>query len=152
MSKRFPKPFEWKPTNPNKYIGKKPIISRSSWETRLFSFLDKNPSVIFWNSEDVIVKYKSPVDGRLHNYHVDIVAKIRNRIGEEKIYAIEIKPASQMVPPRQTAKKQQRVFLEETETFLINQAKWEAATEFFNSRGVTFLVLNEYDIGIAKRK
>lgn len=152
MTRRFAKPRQWKPKNPAKYVGKTDnIISRSSWETRLFSYLDSNPAVLFWNSEDVVIKYVSPVDGRIHNYHVDVVAKIRNRHGEEKVYAIEVKPEYQMIPPKMSSTNKKRL-TEDIETYSINQAKWAAAKAFFEKQNIIFLVLNEYDIGIAKRK
>lgn len=150
---RFPKPFLWKPKNPQKYVGDpSKITSRSSWETRLFSYLDKNESVISWNSEDIVVKYISPVDGRMHNYHIDVVAKMKTRSGEIKTFAIEVKPEVQTLPPKNTPSKKREVLLEEVETYLINQAKWEAASKFFKERGATFIVMTEYDMGIAKRK
>jgi len=150
---RFPKPFNWKPINPKKYAGDvSKIISRSSWETRLFSYLDKNPSVLLWNSEDFIIKYISPIDGQYHNYHIDVIAKIKTKSGEEKTFAIEVKPAAQMVEPKPGPNKKSKVLLEQIETYQVNQAKWKAAKAFCEQKGISFIVLNEYDLGIEKRK
>lgn len=135
------------PQNPEKYIGKKgdEIIYRSSWEHRICKWFDQNSSVLYWNSEGFIVPYLSPVDHKMHRYYVDFVAQIKNRSGEIKTYAIEVKPAAQMDVP--TTKNRKRL-LEETLTFSVNQAKWNAAKEFFAKKNVQFIVLNEYDLGI----
>ena len=49
---------KWEPKNPDKYAGDvNNIISRSGWETKFFNWCDNNPSVIAWNSEEVVVPY-----------------------------------------------------------------------------------------------
>jgi hypothetical protein len=137
----------FKPTNVEKYIGKpgEPIVYRSSWEKRMMNWLDLNASVICWNSEGVVVPYYSELDQKMHRYFIDFLAKMRLKDGTEKTYAIEVKPAAQMLPP--TTKNKKRL-MEETITFVTNQAKWKAAKAFFEAKGVQFIVINEHDIGI----
>ena len=61
------------PKNPKKYIGDlRRITYRSSWELHAFKWCDFNTNVIQWNSEEVVVPYRSPVDGRMHRYFVDL--------------------------------------------------------------------------------
>ena len=53
------------PSNPQKYIGDpNNIIYRSSWECKVMNWLDKNPDILSWASEELIIPYISPVDGQ----------------------------------------------------------------------------------------
>ena len=81
------------PKYPEKYIGNcREIIYRSSWEKRLMDWLDNHPSVLAWNSEDFVIKYFLPTDGKTHSYHIDFVAKMKLKTGQVKTYAFEVKP------------------------------------------------------------
>lgn len=138
---------KYKVKNPHKYVGDATnVIYRSSWELKFLNWCDANPNVVKFSSEETIVPYVSPIDSKPHRYFVDF--KIVLSTG--KTYLIEIKPACQMVPPTGTRKTKR--LLQETATFLVNQAKWEAATRFAKARGWEFKVLNEYDIGIKNGK
>lgn len=118
------------------------IIYRSSWELKFLNWCDSNQHVVKFSSEEVVIPYVSPVDNRPHRYFVDF--KIVLSTG--KTYLIEIKPACQTVPP--TGTKKTKRLLQETATFLVNQAKWDAAEKFAKVRGWEFKVLTEYDIGL----
>lgn len=135
------------PRNPDKYAGNEKIIYRSSWEKRTCEWLDMNPSVIYWNSEGLVIPYLSPLDNKVHRYFIDFLAKIKTRNGELKTYGIEIKPKKETLPP--TTKNKTRL-ITETQTYLINQAKWAAARLFCEGKGAEFIVLTEYDLGIKK--
>lgn len=111
--------------------------------------LDEHPSCIMWSSETVIVPYISPVDSKPHRYFIDLKATFKYPDGSRKTFLVEIKPSAQRMPPKNTRNKQQ--LLEATETYLVNQAKWEAATKFAKKNGYEFMVMDEYDLGIAKR-
>ena len=137
------------PTNPEKYIGdSNNIIYRSSWEKRICAWFDSNPSIIYWNSESLVIPYHFTVDGKEHKYHIDFVAKIKDRHGVIKTYVIEVKPEKETLPP--TTKNRKRLLIE-VPTYIKNQCKWKAAHAFCEARGLKFIVLNEYDIGIKKR-
>lgn len=138
------------PKNPEKYFGKKgeAIVYRSSWEKRAMDWFDGNQSVLAWNSEGVVVPYYSELDSKMHRYFVDFIAKMRLRDGTEKTYAIEVKPEAQCSPPKTKNKK--RLLLETIE-YMKNQAKWKAAKEFFEAKGVSFIVITEFDLGISKK-
>lgn len=88
-------------------------------------FCDRNNSVIEWGSEEVVIPYRSPVDGRVHRYYVDFYIKVRTKTNEIKKYLVEIKPKNQTSPPP-PAKKQTKLYKDKVLTFLKNQAKWEA--------------------------
>jgi hypothetical protein len=134
------------PENPQKYKGNPTnIIYRSLWEKKMMIYLDKHPSVIYWQSEELIIPYRSPVDGRVHRYFPDFVVKAKNKKGVIETLVIEIKPKSQMSPPKSKNKK---VLTEQTITYMINQAKWEAARKYCADRKYQFIVMNEDHLGI----
>ena len=90
----------FKPKNPQKYVGDPTnIVYRSSWECKFMSWLDRNPSIISWASEELIIPYKSPVDNRMHRYFPDFVVKVQNKEGKTKTMVLEVKPKKQSLPP-----------------------------------------------------
>ena len=73
------------PKNPQKYKGNpSQIIYRSLWERKFMVYCDKNPKVIEWGSEEVIVPYRSPWDGKIHRYFPDFYIKIEQTSGGVK--------------------------------------------------------------------
>ena len=120
---------------------------RSSWETRFASWCDKNPSVVKWKSEETVVPYRCPTDDKLHRYFVDFQIQIRQRDGLLRTYLVEVKPHKQTMPPEFPGRKTQR-YLTESMTFIKNQAKWKAATEYAKDRGWEFKIITEYDLGL----
>ena len=134
---------KYKPLFPEKYIGDPTnIIMRSSWETKFAIWCDKNPQIVKWSSEETIIPYLSPVDGKTHRYFVDF--KIQTARGVT--YLVEIKPKSQVLPP--TGSKRTKRYLTEASTFLVNQAKWHYAKEYAKRRNWEFIVLTEDELGI----
>lgn len=140
------------PKNPQKYSGDPTnIIYRSGWELRLFKTLDKNPNVLSWASEEIVVPYISPVDNRYHRYFPDVVVKVKNKDGEIETIMIEVKPLAQTVEPKRPKRKTRR-FLEEAVTWEINKAKWLWAQDFCAKRGWKFRLMTERELGISKHK
>lgn len=134
--------------NPNKYVGNpNNVIWRSTWEKRFMLKLDHNPDVVAWSSEEVAIKYISPVDGRPHRYFPDMVVKMKS--GE--IYMYEIKPAIQTKPPVRNSRRPRHKVLQETKTYAVNNAKWAAARAYCQSHGMTFVILTEKELGIKTR-
>lgn len=139
----------YKPLFPEKYAGDPTcIIMRSSWETRFASWCDKNPSVIKWSSEETIVPYRCPTDDKVHRYFVDFKIQIKTKDGLLKTYLIEVKPSKQTQPPVYPGRNTQR-YLTESMTFIKNQAKWKAATDWAKDRGYEFKIITEYELGLA---
>lgn len=135
------------PKNPQKYVGDvNSIIFRSSWEYKFFIRCDNDPNILKWNSEEIVIPYWSPIDERNRRYFVDAIIQVKTKTGEVKNFLVEIKPSSQMVPPK--PKKNQKALTEETKTYITNQAKWNAATEWAKKNGMEFKVINEKDLGI----
>jgi hypothetical protein len=139
----------FKPQNPQKYKGNPTnIIYRSSWELKAMLFFDKNPSILEWKSEEVIIPYRSPKDNLVHRYFPDFWVRLKTKTGTED-HLIEVKPHSQCLPPVKK-NKVTKSFINEIVTFEVNQAKWNSAKEFCKNRNMKFTILNEYDLGIKK--
>ena len=134
------------PKNPDKYRGDvNKIYYRSSWEQRVFKWLDDNPNVLEWASEECVIPYKSPVDNKMHRYFPDIWGKFLGTDGRTKVILIEIKPYAQSIEP-EIKKRITKRYITEVCTYAINQAKWKAAREFCMDRKWEFMVLTEKDI------
>jgi len=139
---------QFKPSNPQKYVGDyKNIIYRSSWEARVMNWLDKNPSIISWASEEVIIPYISPVDGRWHRYFPDFVVKVKDKNGTLKTLMLEVKPKKQTKEPEQQKRVTKR-YITEVTTWGVNQAKWKAATEYCLDRNWEFKLITEDHLGL----
>lgn len=136
---------KYTPKNKDKYVGDvKNVVYRSSWERAFFRYCDKNPSILNWAAEEVIVPYVSPLDGRRHRYFIDVWIRYVDDNGDVKQKLIEIKPYSQTLPPKKNKRNTKR-YLREIETYAKNQAKWEAARRFADKKGIEFTVLTEKD-------
>jgi hypothetical protein len=139
---------KFKPRNPSKYKGDPTnIIYRSSWEAKFMKYLDEHQDVINWMSEEIIVPYRSPVDGKLHRYFPDFLIRKRNVDGVVETVMVEIKPASQTVEPVKK-KTINKAYINEVMTWGVNQAKWKAASEFCADRKWRFLIMTEKELGI----
>lgn len=142
----------YKPIFPEKYSGDPTrIIMRSSWETMFATWCDKNPAVVKWKSEETVIPYRCPTDNKIHRYFIDFQIQVRQKDGLLKTYLVEVKPHKQTLPPEYPGKRTQR-YLIESMTFIKNQAKWKAATEWAKDRGWEFKIITEFELGIAKPK
>jgi hypothetical protein len=139
------------PQNPAKYSGKLHTIEfRSSWELRVMKWFDLNSSIVKWNSEGIVIPYLCPTDGEWHRYFVDFACMVEKKDGTHDYFLVEIKPASQRVPPKYRGRIT-KTYLEESATYAKNQAKWKAAAEFCKQKGWQFIILDEYDLGLKKK-
>lgn len=139
----------FKPLNPEKYRGNPTnIVYRSRWELVYMARLDKDPDVIWWQSEETVIPYRSPVDKKIHRYFPDFVVKRKTEKGS-KTQVIEIKPKFQTVPPTTAeGKKKSKKLINEAITWGINNAKWESAREYCKDRGYEFVILTEKELGL----
>jgi hypothetical protein len=144
---------KFRPNNPHKYKGDPTsVIYRSRWELNLMAYFDSHPNVKWWQSEEVIIPYKSPIDGKYHRYFPDFLVRMINKDGIEETVLIEVKPYSQTMPPdisKKNATKTGRVsrrYLNEVKTYGINDAKWTAAEEFCKDKGWKFIIMTEKEI------
>lgn len=129
---------KFKPSNPHKYRGDyTAIIYRSSWELKFMRECDAHPDIIQWSSEEVVVPYRSLIDGKKHRYFVDFWVK-----KEDGVTLIEIKPMSQSIEPKRSKRLTKR-YVEEVKTWGTNISKWKAAEQYCLDRNWKFMVLTE---------
>ena len=131
------------PRNPTKYKGDtEKIRYMSSWEQRTHEFLDGNPHILAWSSEEIPIPYVKPTDGKVHRYFPDYWVKYRNKKGEivEEIW--EVKPEKQTKQPTRRGKRKKQQLVESI-TYAINIAKWRAAQSYCKKRGLTFRIITE---------
>src|SRR5882672_1350116 len=100
MTRRFVQGY-YTLKNPLKYVGDpKKCIYRSSYELEMHNFLDNNTRVLHWSSEEIIIPYIKPTDGKMHRYFPDYWVEYVNKDGEILQEIIEVKPRSQTRKPR----------------------------------------------------
>lgn len=145
----------FRPKNPHKYKGDSTKITyRSLWEFKFFKYIDEHPDVIWYQVEEVIVPYKSPIDGKMHRYFPDVVLRKKTPSGTTETIMIEIKPKKQTKPPdisKRNATPSGRIsrrYINEVKTYGINEAKWIAARQYCAERGWKFEVFTEVELGI----
>lgn len=129
--------------NPKKYIGDvNNITYRSKWEHKLMVKFDLSVDVIAWASEEVVIKYISPIDNRVHRYFTDFIVVNKDK----QVTLIEVKPYAQTLLPESKRGKSKARMVSEVSTYLVNQAKWAAAEAYCKQKGWTFKVITEKDI------
>lgn len=134
------------PRHPEKYKGDvEKIVYRSSWELQYCEFLDNNPNVIQWSSEEIAIPYRKPTDGRVHRYYPDFWVRFTNRDGKVVEELIEIKPLKQVNEPTTQGKRKKQQIYEQVQ-HAVNRAKWEAAGIFCNKYNMKFKIITERDM------
>ncbi len=132
---------KYTPKNPEKYIGKdiSNIVWRSKWELRFCQFCDNNIKIVRWGSEEIKIPYIKPTDGRIHHYYPDFFIVYENTSGDFVREIIEIKPLKERVLTKKSS-------LYDKAMIVINEAKWEAATQFCNRQGIRFRIISENEL------
>ena len=137
------------PQNPKKYRGDyKNIIYRSLWERKFMVYCDQSDNIIEWGSEEVIIPYVSPLDGRIHRYFPDFYIKVKQASGKLKKFIIEVKPKKQCSPPNPNPNRRTKRWISEVRTWGVNEAKWKSAMDWCDNNGMEFKILTEDDLGI----
>lgn len=125
--------------NVSKYQGDPTrVFFRSLWERQVFRFLDSNPDIESWVSEEIVVPYICKTDGKIHRYFVDLRITMTNG----QTYLIEIKPKSQTAPPTPQKRKTAK-YVTEVLQYVKNTSKWEAADSYAKRMGWTFQIWTE---------
>ena len=141
---------KFRPKNIKKYKGNPTDIQyRSGWELRFMRYLDQNSSIVKWSSEEVVVPYRSPLDGRVHRYFPDFFIKYKDANGKSRSVVVEVKPKKQIKEPKKNPKRKTQAWHYEVKTWVVNQAKWEAAKQFCADRKYEFKLMTEDDLGIS---
>jgi hypothetical protein len=126
--------------NPDKYVGKKTPMARSSWEFIFMKMLDEHPGVEKWASESIQIPYRCPLTGKHTIYVPDFFIVYSDKNGSKHAEVVEVKPASQTFI-NQVGKSQYN-----QQQYVKNMAKWEAANAWCKQQGVKFRIVNESDI------
>lgn len=135
----------YQPANPQKYVGDKPPYFRSSWELAFMRMCDQHPNILRWANESVKIPYQHPISGKYANYIPDFLIQYIDKDGGQHTELIEIKPSSQ------TTLENARGKLNQLQTH-VNAAKWAAAQEWCQRKGIRFKVINEDQIFQTNKK
>lgn len=135
--------------NPNKYVGDiENVTYRSLWERNTMIWLDENPNVKEWASEEIFFHYLHPVLGRRAKYFPDFYVKMI----DNTIRIIEVKPKKETERPQEPKRKTKK-YINEVATWLVNQEKWKEAKYYCNKSNMIFEIWTEEtldEIGIQK--
>ena len=126
--------------NPEKYVGTKTPMARSSWEFVFMRMLDEHPGVEKWASESIQIPYRDPLTGRYTIYVPDFFIVYSDKNGKSHAEVVEVKPASQ------TLREKVGKSAYNQEQYIKNLAKWEAANAWCRQKNVKFRVVNESEI------
>ena len=142
MRKRYKGKFKVK--NPQKYKGNPSnIIYRSLMELRFMKWCDSSEKILQWSSEEVIIPYISPIDNKRHRYFPDFLIQTA-----KGWFLIEVKPQIESRPPKKKLMenlnlKKKRRYMKSVRTWLVYEAKWEAAKKVCEVKGWTFEILQK---------
>lgn len=125
--------------NPQKYIGDvNDVVYRSLWERNVMRWLDTNPNVVEWGSEELSITYDHPVRGGIAKYYPDFIIKFI----DGTIKLVEVKPLAQTKRPNKP-KRQTQKYVNEVMTYAINQEKWSVAESFCKKNNMIFEIWTE---------
>lgn len=131
---------DFKPKNPEKYVGKGTIRYRSGWELTFMMFCDNNKNVTQWSSESIRIPYRHPLTGKQTIYVPDFLVVYVDKNGRQIAEMVEIKPKKQTLIESKGASAQLRA------TVAVNHAKWAAAQMWCRRMGIAFRVITEDDL------
>ena len=121
------------------------IYYRSSLELKAFRYADFNKHIVKFSIEPYAIKYLKPSDGKIHRYYIDLFLVFST--GDK--FMVEIKPKSETIEPKKPKSKTTKSLLRYQQamlTFVINQAKWQAARVFAEANDMRFVVLTDEDL------
>lgn len=124
------------PLNPQKYKGTQLPIYKSDLERRMMLYLDTTNAVIEWIYEPQSIKYFDPIHKKTRRYYIDFTAIVKQGNVFKTVW-LEIKPLCECKKPSSNAKIQTQI------TWIINQAKWQAARQLAKIKNYEFHVINE---------
>jgi hypothetical protein len=126
--------------NPEKYVGNKTPIYRSSWEFAFMRFCDEHPSVTKWASEAIKIPYRNPLTNKNTIYVPDFFIAYVDASGLQRSELIEVKPENQTLREKVGRSRANQA------AWIVNQAKWAAARAFCKQKGIIFRVISDRDI------
>ena len=134
----------YRPSNPKKYKGdSNNIIYRSLWERKFMNYCDLNENILEWASEEFWIPYLDPTTNRVRRYFPDFFIKYKDKDSNIRRSVIEVKPMRETLQPKATKGKSRKTMINESMTYVKNQAKWKAAREYCRDRNMDFVILTE---------
>ena len=121
------------------------INFKSGLELKAIKYFDMNKFVNKFSLEPFAIKYYKPTTGKFHRYFVDFFIEFENN----QKFLVEIKSSGETIEPKKPSKKTQKAILnyqKALQTYIVNQAKWKAATEFAESNNMRFIILTEKEL------
>ncbi len=134
----------YRPINPEKWNSDK-IKFLSNWERLCYIKIDQNSKINNIVANAFTIPYNCATDHKMHRYYMDVLFKYH---AGDKVFTfmIEIKPSSQIFPPKQPKKKTGKSFktyLNNVLTYTKNMSKWTAAQTLAQRNGWTFLIMTD---------
>ena len=126
--------------NPEKYVGLRTPLARSSWEFVVMRTLDEHPGVLNWASESVQIPYRDPLTGRQTIYVPDFFVVYVDNNDKKHTELIEVKPSNHTIREKVGKSRYNQ------EQYIRNLAKWEAANAWCRQQGIKFRVITEGEI------
>jgi hypothetical protein len=112
----------------------------------MMQWLDRHPNVLTWASESDIIPYFDPAQQKHRRYYIDFRAVFATISGGQQTVYIEVKPYRETIAPVQTKRKQQKTYAHEFTTWITNNAKWKAATQWARAKGGVFKIVTEKEL------
>ena len=137
---------KFNPKNPGKYAGTKTPTYRSGWEFTFMKFCDEHAAISQWASEAVRIPYRNPLSGKQTIYVPDFFIVYNDQKGKQRVELIEVKPKNQTLKEKLGKSKYNQA------SWIVNQAKWEAARAWCKQKGIIFRIVTEDDIFHQGRK
>lgn len=130
---------QYRPINPDKYVGTYPIYFRSSWELKVMEKFDTHPNVVSWASESLKIPYRNPFTDKYTVYVPDFLVTYVDAKGNRLTEIIEVKPAKETFLNEARSQRAKAAVA-------LNTFKWAAAQQFASKHGMRFRVLTENNI------
>ncbi len=127
-------------------MGNKTPTYRSGWEFAFMRFCDEHPAVTNWASEAIKIPYRNPLTGKHTIYVPDFFIAYADKNGQKRVEVIEVKPENQTLKEKLGRSKYNQA------SWVVNQAKWEAARAWCKQQGIIFRIVSEHDIFHTGRK
>lgn len=127
-------------------MGNKTPTYRSGWEFAFMRFCDEHPAITNWASEAVKIPYRNPLTGKYTIYVPDFFIAYADKNGQKRVEVIEVKPENQTLKEKLGRSRHNQA------SWIVNQAKWEAARAWCKQQGIVFRVVSEHDIFHTGRK
>jgi hypothetical protein len=137
------------------------IYYRSSWEIRIMTWLDNNPSVTRWGAECITIPYQlthyeknGDINLKSHTYYPDFYYEMKLKDGMTKKVIAEVKPMKEYlmvqklqemklsVPDNPTIKKLKN-FEYDLKMAQKNSEKWKTMIKYCDLKGWDFIIITE---------